>query len=118
MHPEDERRRERYERKLVAAARAILTNDVALPQGVWRLARVLHGLAPLEEVAYPAVDEYVAALRKLEVPLGTDRLRWNRDRLAERDGKLWRVTEKHRPRLVRTCWEILDRYAPSPWEGP
>lgn len=60
----EERERLRHLSKLASTARAILANDVALPQGCVRLAKILFWLRHLDGVRYPVVHEYLQAVRR------------------------------------------------------
>ncbi|HEX8251700.1 MAG TPA: hypothetical protein VF846_01030 [Thermoanaerobaculia bacterium] len=94
----------------MSAARAILANEVALPQGCVRIAKILYWLRPVATVDYPIIHEYLQAVEATGAPLGSDRLLWERQRLAERDVALWDVTERYRPAIVEACWNIIDEF--------
>jgi Protein of unknown function (DUF2489) len=111
MTSADERRRDQYRSKLPSTARAILVNEVALPQGCVRIAKILYWLRPLDDVRYPVIEEYMEAVNATGAPLGSDRLHWDRHRLAELDVALWAVTERYRAAIIDTCWEIVDRFS-------
>lgn len=110
MNTAGENDRDRFLSKLVSAARAILANEVALPQGCVRIAKILYWLRPVADVSYPIIHEYLQAVEATGAPLGSDRLLWERRRLAELDIALWNVTERYRPALVEACWDIIDRF--------
>ncbi len=97
--------------KLVSAARAIVTYQTSLPLGCTRVHRVLFWL-PDESQAFPVFDELLAAIRVL--PVGTERLHWDRDALRERDVVLEQILQRYRDRVFDACYDIIDRYAKSP----
>jgi hypothetical protein len=97
-----------YLKKLVSAARAIVTYQVGLPFGCIRVRRVLIWLRPYREVCYPVFDEYLQALRDL--PIGSERLRWNREALREADKKLEAASRRFRDGIFEACYEIIDSY--------
>ncbi len=110
MNSAGDKTRDQHRAKLVSAALSILANEVALPQGCVRIAKILYWLRPLDDVQYPVVREYLQALEETGAPLGSDRLLWERRRLAELDVALWSVTERYRAAIIEACWSIIDRF--------
>ena len=51
-----------YLKKLVSAARAIVTYQVGLPVGCLRIRGILRWLQPHIELSYPVFDEYLKSL--------------------------------------------------------
>jgi hypothetical protein len=94
--------------KLVSAARAIVTYQTSLPLGCTRVHRVMFWL-PDEARAFPVFDEVLAAIRDL--PVGTERLHWNRDALRERDVQLEQILRRYRDTVFDARYDIIDRYA-------
>jgi Protein of unknown function (DUF2489) len=94
-------------RKLVSAARSILTYQTSLPLGCQRAARILYTLRPFE-IDFPIFREFLDATRDL--PTGTERLHWQRDALRERDAQLEKIIRRYRDKVFDACYEILDRY--------
>jgi hypothetical protein len=97
-----------YLKKLVSAARAIVTYQVGLPVGCVRVSRVLSWLRPYKELPYPVFDEYLQELRTL--PISSERLEWNREALQEADKKLEVVSRRFRNKIFEACYEIIDSY--------
>jgi hypothetical protein len=97
-----------YLKKLVSAARAIVTYQVGLPVGCIRVSRVLTRLRPYKELSYPVFDEYLQALRPL--PISSERLEWNREALREADKKLEAASRRFRDDIFDACYEIIDSY--------
>ena len=97
--------------KLVSAARAIITYQAALPLGCKRVARILYALRPFEEIDFPVFREFLDATRDL--PVGTERLHWQREALRERDVQLEKIIRKFRDRVFDSCYDIIDRFASS-----
>ena len=109
-----ERDRLQNQKRLVSAARAIIAHEIALPLGCRRTAKVLHWLND-PAITYPVFEAFVAATKSSNLPIGSDRLYWNKDKLRERDVVLNEFTNQYREQVVSACWEILERFAP---EGP
>jgi hypothetical protein len=95
-----------YLKKLVSAARAIVTYQVGLPVGCIRVRRTLFWLRPYRELSYPVFDEYLQALSAL--PISSERLQWNREALREADKKLEAVSRRFRDDIFEACYEIID----------
>ncbi len=70
-------------RRVVAAARSILTYQIGLPAGCQRLRRALVWLAPYETGLPTVLEEYMSAVQAL--PLGPERLLWDRSAIQEKD---------------------------------
>jgi hypothetical protein len=95
-----------YSKMLVSTARAIVTYQVGLPFGCIRIRRILCDLRPYKELSYPVFDEYLKSLKGL--PIGSERLKWNRDVLRVSDKKLEAETGKFRDAIFEACYEIID----------
>jgi hypothetical protein len=96
-------------RKLVSAARSLVTYQTSLPLGCSRVRKILFWLQPLEPLEFPVFEEYRQAT--LELPTGTDRLYWNRESLRQKDIRLEAINRQFRDRVFDACYEIIDRYA-------
>ena len=103
--------RDRYVTKVVSAARAIVTYEVGLPRGCQRLGKALYWPSPFESELPTIVNEYLDAVRFL--PIGRERLEWNREALKERDIKLEFVNQSYRDAIFEICWALIDRFGKS-----
>jgi hypothetical protein len=92
-------------KKLTSTARAIVTYQVGLPFGCIRARRILSDLRA-QGLAYPVFDQYLKAVS--ELPIGSERLKWNRDVLREMDKKLEAASRKYRDGIFEACYEIID----------
>ena len=104
-------KRTSYLKKLVSAARAVITYQVGLPFGCARIGGLLSALRPFEPLDYPVFDEYRNAI--VNLPVGTERLHWARETLREKDIRLEAITREFRDRIFEACYDIIDRYAES-----
>lgn len=95
-------------KKLLSAARAIVTYQVGLPVGCIRVRRALIWLRPHQELSYPVFDKYLQALNAL--PISSERLKWNREALREADKKLEAACRRFRDDIFEACYEIIDSY--------
>ena len=110
MHAEEIRKKDQYLKKLVSAARAVISNQVALPFGVIRIVRILAWLQPLSDVEYPIFRSFLYEAERQSLPLSTDRLLWNPDKLAEKDEQLQEIVERYRKDIIEECWNITKAY--------
>ena len=112
MHPTEELKRTKLIERLVAAARAIITYQVGLPVGCQRVSNVSRWLGDPPEI--PTVfRRYVDEARPTGLPLGSDRLEWNKDSLAAKDILLRKLNARHEAEVVAACWKILELYTPT-----
>ncbi|QJD80293.1 hypothetical protein [Spirosoma rhododendri] len=94
--------------KLISNARAILTNQIALPLGIHKMMKQLYWI---EQIGPLPID--VSLLREYyqqiqDYPLGTDRLLWNPSKLIELDSAMELITQQYRAKLLWKCLEIIS----------
>lgn len=95
-------------RKLVSNARAILTYQVGLPHGCVRMSKILFWLKPHCALSYPVFDEYLEATR--ELPIGSERLRWSKEALKEKDVELEAINRRFRNAIATACHDIIEQH--------
>jgi hypothetical protein len=104
-------KRDSAARKVVSAARAILADQIGLSAGCQRLNRALIWLAPYEGNLPTVTDEYLKAVGGL--PISSERLYWDREALRQKDIVLESVNQRFRPRILETCWVLINRFGES-----
>jgi len=106
-------KRDSAARKVVAASRSIVTYQIGLPEGCRQMSRTLSWLAPHEPDLPTVFEEYLNQVRGL--PIGSERLLWNRRILQEKDVVLEATNQRFRNQIFDTCWTLIDRFAePTP----
>jgi hypothetical protein len=96
-------------KKLVANARAIISYQIGLPVGCIKMNKILTWLTPYEETLdYPVFRDYLN--EAYDLPLGSERLRWNRDALRRYDERLISINLKYREKIIDTCFDIIEKY--------
>ena len=105
-------KRDSAARKVVAAARALVTYQIGLPEGCKRMATTLSSLGLYERDLPKIFSEYLNETTGL--PLGSERLYWDRKILQEKDHTLEEINRRFRDRIFDTCWALIDRFAASP----
>ena len=109
-------KRDSAARKVVAAARSIVTYQIGLPEGCRRMGRALLWLAPYESGLPTVFEDYLKEVRLL--PTGSERLIWNRKILKEKDIALEAANQRFRDQIFDSCWTLIERFAePSPSGG-
>ena len=96
-------------KKVVSAARALLTYQIGFPVGCQRLSRALAWLKPYETNLPTIFDDYLA--ETVGLPIGSERLEWDRKTLHQKDEALENINQRFRDPIFETCWTILDRFA-------
>src|SRR5215469_13898044 len=110
-------KRDSAARKVVAAARSIITYQIGIPEGCRRMNRALVWLAPYETALPTVFEDYLKEVRLL--PTGSERLSWNRKILEEKDISLEAANQRFRNRIFDSCWTLIKRFAePSPSGSP
>jgi len=104
-------KRDSVARKVVAVARSIVTYQVGLSTGCRRMIRTLHWLAPYETDLPAIFREYLDKARGL--PIGSERLHWNRETLRQKDVEIERTNQQFRDRIFEASWALIDRFADS-----
>ena len=105
-------RRDSAARKVVAVARSIVTYQVGLSIGCRRMLRTLIWLTPHETNLPTIFKEYLDRVRDL--PVGSERLYWNREILQQKDVEIERINQQFRDRIFEASWTLIDRFADSP----
>ncbi len=101
-------RRDSLARKVVAAARSIVTYQIGLPQGCVRVNRALQRLVPYETGLPTVFEDYLKEVQLL--PIGFERLNWNRKVLQEKDIALEAANQRFRNRIFDACWTLIERF--------
>jgi hypothetical protein len=71
--------------------------------------RSLSWLAPYETGLPTVFEEYLQEVRDL--PITSERLRWDRSVLQEKDKVLEATNQRFRDRVFDSCWALIDRFA-------
>jgi hypothetical protein len=109
-------KRDAAARKVVAVARSMVSYEIGLPLGCRRMVRTLAWLAPHETNLPKVFEEYLKQVMGL--PLGSERLLWNRKVLEEKDVALEATNQRFRNEIFDTCWAVIDRFDESSAEPP
>lgn len=96
-------------KRLVSAARAVVSGQVGFTVGAFTISNKLFWLGRDWEEKYNVFKEYRSAL-PLELPVGTERLKWNLDRILEFDPVLAKIEYQYRSRILEACVEIIKQH--------
>lgn len=75
------------------------------------MTRTLYWLAPYEASLPTIFQEYRNSAQNL--PIGSERLHWNREVLREKDIEIERINQQFRDQVFEACWVLIDRFADS-----
>ena len=104
-------------RRLVSAARALLSLQVGLYVGARRIENSLIWLGPDFQAKHRIFSEFTSAMPR-GIPVGTARLLWNPEAMLATDARLAKVEACFRRQLLAECIEIVRHYGqPIPVEG-
>lgn len=96
--------------KLVSAARSVLSGQVGMTVGVQTLSNKLDLLGNDWEYRYRLFNKYLSTL-PLDIPVGTERLHWNHEKLLKTDRKLAKFEFKWRAKIMAKCAEIIKNHS-------
>lgn len=95
-------------KKLVANARAIISNQVGFPVGCLKMSKILYWLEPYENIEIPVFTQYFA--ETVDIPTGTERLYCSREAIRQYDEKLISFELAYREMVIDACFEIISKY--------
>lgn len=97
------------ERKLLCAARSLLSMQVGMCLGAIRMAQLLAGMGEPYLQRHGIFAEFASAI-PAGLPVGMARLYWAPEALLERDAALAQIEARFRSGLLAECQVILRRY--------
>lgn len=106
MTPEQEVARRK---RVVAAARSLLSLEFGLAHGAKRVRDLLCHLGHDVPRLFPALDEFLNAIPR-DVPLGELRLLCQEPLLLSSDATLAAVEDKHRRAVLLECLSVIRAY--------
>ncbi len=107
MTPEQETARLK---RLVSAARCLVTGQQGITVASNHLLSCLYDLGDDWVTNHPIYAEFRNAL-PTEVPIGTERLLWNYEKVLELDPLLAKIEGKYRTKLMRESFVIIEKYS-------
>ena len=97
--------------KLVSNARAIISNEIALPLGSHKMEKIIvwiNDIESIKEIDLKVFSDYNN--QTSDYPIGVDRLRYNMNYLLELDVKLDNLTSYFKPTIIEKCFEIINEF--------
>jgi hypothetical protein len=97
--------------KLVSNARAIISNEIALPLGSHKMEKIIgwiNDVEPIKKIDLKVFSDYNN--QTSDYPIGVDRLGYNKDYLLELDVKLDDLTSYFKPSIIEKCFEIINAF--------
>ena len=111
MNQHNEEKRKKYIKKLVSNSKAIITHQIAVPLGSQTMGKILYwidNIVPLNEIDLSVFSRYNDQIRNL--PIGAERLSYNKDYLLLEDSKLDHITTDYKKEILEKCFEIIQQY--------
>ena len=96
-------------KKLVSAARALLSLQVGLAVGAKRVADALYHLDPEMRGKHTVFSAFYDAI-PADIPLGNVRLLWQSDAMIRTDAQLAEIESRYREKLLSECAVIIRTY--------
>lgn len=97
-------------KKLVSSAKAMISGQVGITVGALAISNKLGWLGEEWNEKYPIFKKYYSAL-PTELPIGSDRLNWNLEKLLELDPELANFEFKYRSELFKACANIINQHS-------
>jgi hypothetical protein len=97
-----------FRKKLVANARAIISNQIGLPLGCLKMGARVEWLQEYEAINYPVFAAYNK--ESSSVPVGSERLDCSRDELRRHDAVLDELNSRYKEQVIDACFEIISRF--------
>jgi 5-methylcytosine-specific restriction endonuclease McrBC regulatory subunit McrC len=107
----DQFQRDNHIKKLVSNAKAILSNQVAIPLGVSKMKKIvfwIDQIEPIEEIELDVFSEFMSLTENL--PIGTERLTYSSDFLKKQDKELDNLTMYYKDQIIDKCFEIIGKF--------
>lgn len=98
-------------KRLVSAARTMISMQVGLSVGALRLVGMLRELGEPYETRHAIFAEFMAAI-PADIPVGTARLYWAPEALMDKDAVLANIEARYRRRLLQECIALSRIYKP------
>ncbi|MET0241995.1 MAG: hypothetical protein ABW174_00945 [Flavitalea sp.] len=99
-------------KKLVKNARAIISNQIAMPLGAVKMNKIIYWAkadGTFANIDLKVFNEYTDNFNGS--PVGTERLLWSSEALMEQDRALDQVTSKYKDAIIDKCFEIIEKFA-------
>ena len=105
-------RRKNFIRKLVANARAIVSNQIAIPMGMLKMDRIIrriNDIEPISGIDLQVFFEYNSKTTPFLV--GTERLYAEEKFLIKQDKELDALTIEYKDQILHKCREIISQFS-------
>jgi len=111
MSQDYQEKRKSYIKKLVSNSTVIITHQIAMPLGCRTMTKILYwinNIEPLSELDLDVFSQYDTKTQHL--PIGIERLSYNKDFLLSEDSKLDIITANYKNEIITKCFEIIQQY--------
>lgn len=95
----------------MANARAIISDQVGMSVGVKKMCNILLWLRPYESIRVTGIDIFNKYDERTRfIPSGTARLHCSPDAFERYDNELEAVNQRLRKKILKVCFEIIEKY--------
>ncbi|GEN74793.1 DUF2489 domain-containing protein [Chryseobacterium hagamense] len=111
MNKSDELKRNRFIKKLRSNAIAILSNQIEIHSGYFKMNYLLgriNDIKKLENIDLSIFNSYYSEIQSY--PIGDERKLYSKEFLDRLDARLKRVDEKYMDALAEKCGEIIEKF--------
>jgi hypothetical protein len=99
-------------KKLVANARAIISDQVGLSVGVRKMCNIILWLKEYETIRIAKIHVFEKYDERTRfIPSGTARLHCSKEAFEKYDAELEEVNQALRKQIFAVCFEIVDKYS-------
>lgn len=95
-------------KRLVSAAKALLSLQVGIAVGCLRVCKILSWLRLRDDERYKVFSQFIEATGA--IPIANERLLWAYEALMEQDEKLATIEAMYRPSILKACIAIITSY--------
>ncbi|NHQ87697.1 hypothetical protein HA050_16390 [Iodobacter sp. HSC-16F04] len=96
-------------KRLVSAARALLSFEVGMAHGAHRVVNALYHLGPEFKDSHKVFRQFIEAI-PLDIPFGPPRLYMEHKYLLKTDKVLAKIESKYRELILVECMEVIAKY--------
>ncbi|WP_261844368.1 hypothetical protein [Aliamphritea ceti] len=97
-------------KRLVSAARSFVAGQQGITTGVNHILACLYNLGDEWVEKYPVFSDFRQAI-PAELPIGSERLLWNLERIIELDPILAKIEQEYRAKLMNECCGLIGKYS-------
>lgn len=97
--------------KLVSNAKAILTNQIAIPLGIRKMNKLIFWISKCQYQSTVDMSIFEEFEKNINgCPVGSERLLWDKTALKLQDEIIDKALALYKNEIIDTCFEIIETY--------